>query len=130
MAQTSTTMRCVVAGFVARGSAVGRTSTTTRCSETWSPGKLPFDVVLQYVQELIKVIQSSAIESVDHDAQWFPLVSDVRQPGTYAPNCSMTECDAHIRRKLSPIGGTQHVHVRRKSGTLFVEMSLMEWVPH
>ena len=86
--------------------------------------KLPVDVVSDSFQGLIQVAEkiesavqlnfglgfhSSTIEDDDHDALWLALFSEVRQPGSHTPSCSVTDCDACIERKLSSIGSTQHV---------------------
>merc|ERR1712136_735327 len=94
-----------------------------------SPWNLPVDVVSKSFQEVVKVAQkleskvqpviglgfhSSAMEDVDHDALWLAVLNEVRQPGAHAPNCSVTECDGYIERKLSSTGTTQHVYVREE----------------
>ena len=86
--------------------------------------KLPVDVVSESFQGLIQiaeriesavqlvfglVLHSSSIEDDDHDALWLALFCEVRQPGSQTPNCSVTDCDAYIKRKFSSIGSTQHV---------------------
>ena len=59
---------------------------------------------------------SSAVEDVDLEALCLAFVSEVRQPGAQAPNCS----------DLSSIGTTQHVYVREKDWEVVIEMSRME----
>ena len=86
--------------------------------------KLPVEVVSESFQGLIKVAEkiesavqlvfglvfhSSTIEDDDHDALRLALLNEVRRPGSHTPNCSVTDCDAYIERKLSSIGSTQHV---------------------
>ena len=86
--------------------------------------KLPVDVVSESFQGLIQVAKeiessvqlvfglgfhSSSIEDDDHDALWLALFCEVRQPGSHTPNCSVTDFDVYIERKLSSIGSTQHV---------------------
>ena len=86
--------------------------------------KLPVDVVSESFQGLIKVAEkiesavqlvfglvfhSSTIEDDDHDALRLALLNEVRRPGSHTPNCSVTDCDAYIKRKFSSIGSTQHV---------------------
>ena len=69
---------------------------------------------------------SSSLEEVNHDVLWLALLNEVRQPGAHAPTCSVIDCDGYVERKLPSIGSTQHIYVSRKSGRLFIEMSLME----
>ena len=94
--------------------------------EMRSPWKLPIDVVsvVKVAQKLENTVQlviglgfhSSAMEDVDHD-----LLNEVRQPRTHALNRSVIDC---VEKKLLSTGSTQHLYVR-KSGQLFIEMSLM-----
>ena len=70
---------------------------------------------------------TSTIKDIDHDALWLALLNEVRQPGAHAPNRSVTDSDAYNGRKLSSIGSTQHVNVRKKElEGCSLEMSLME----
>ena len=63
------------------------------------------------------VVHSSAIKNV------LVLLSEVRLPGAHAPNCSATDCD-----EFSCKGSfcRQETYCTRKSGRLFIMMSLME----
>ena len=66
-----------------------------------SPWKLPVGVVSESFLEVVKVAQvqpvvgpilhSSAMEDVDHDV-WRALLTEIRQRGAHALNCSVTEC--------------------------------------
>ena len=70
---------------------------------------------------------NSSAEDVDHDALWLALLDEVRQPEAHAPNCSVTDCDTIIERKLSSMGSTLHVHVKEEEWeNLFNKVSLME----
>ena len=101
--------------------------------------KLPVDVVSEFSgfdpsckgnRELTMQLvfglgfHSSTIEDDDHDALWLALFCEVRQPGSHTPNCSVTDFDACIERKLSSIGSTQHVR-EEKWMCVCLEMSMM-----
>ena len=93
-------------------------NSTSRChTRNAVPRKLPVDVGgLTEFQDV----------DVDHETLLLALVSEDRQPGAHALNCSLPECDGHIGGKLSSMGRTQHVCVREESDRLFIEMSMME----
>ena len=59
-------------------------------------------------------VHSSAIEDVDHDAFVAGLLSEVKRAGAHAPNCSVTDCDGCIERKLSSNGNTPHISVKEE----------------
>ena len=69
---------------------------------------------------------SSADEDVDHDALWLALLDEVRQPEAHAPNCSVTDCDMIIEKKLSSIGSTLHVHVKEEEWENFFQQSVSD----
>jgi len=57
-------------------------------------------------------LQSARIDVVDHNALWVSMLDEVRNPRAHAPNCTVTDCDGFVERKLLSSGTTQHVYVR------------------
>ena len=93
-----------------------------------SPWKLPVGVVSESFLEVVKVAQvqpvvgpifhSSAMEDVDHDV-WRALLTEIRQRGAHALNCSVTlsawasssshELPKESRAKVEPGSGKHSV---------------------
>ena len=66
------------------------------------------------VNEYVASDPSSAVEDIDHEALWLPPVNVVCRSGAHTPNCSVTDRDEYIERKLLSTRSTQHVHVREE----------------
>ena len=49
------------------------------------------------------------MKDVDHDASWMALLNEVCLLDAHAPNCAVIERDEDVERRLSSIGGTEHV---------------------
>ena len=63
---------------------------------------------------VIRGTSSSRVRRVCHEALWLALVNEVHRSRAHAPKFSVIECDGHVGRKFSPIGTTQHAHVREE----------------
>ena len=46
-------------------------------------------------------MNTTANEDIDHDTMWLSSLSEDRQPGTPAPNCSMKDCYGHCAQNVS-----------------------------